>query len=233
MSLRLTSPHLGVAAAFAIAISARGQDSFPAPSRFWAAQTAPDSISMNWSVVPGVRYYRLYSIPAGGTATAIGESRGATADWWVFPIKAYGQPLRFGIEAVSESGEVSRRVISNEVVPERTTLGPAPPAPVSARAAASSNGTVTVTWDVVPDATGYTISRTAIPGGNRVVCRLCAPTGSFVDTDAVSGSKHTYRVVAITPKGTSRGVVSNEVTPSAGTAPTAATVPTAARGTFT
>ena len=47
MSSTLTSPYLGVFAAFAIALAARAQEPFPAPVRFWAAQTSPDAISIN------------------------------------------------------------------------------------------------------------------------------------------------------------------------------------------
>jgi len=135
MSAKIQCLCLGLATAFVTVLSVRAQDTFPAPARFWAAQTAPDTISLNWNGVPGVRYYRLYSVPGDGVGTAIGEARGATADWWVFPVKSYGQAMRFAIEAVSESGAVSRRVMSNEVVP-RAFQPPStwwPPAPAVRR----------------------------------------------------------------------------------------------------
>ena len=189
--------------------------SFQAPTDVWAAQTSPTDISLSWKRVPRARYYRLFALDANGIAKPAGEAR-SNSDWWVHAIGlkgigVYGQPLHFVIEAVSEAGSVSPRAAFNEVVPVKTTPATTP-GPASAVATASGNGQIIVTWDAVSNATAFSVTRTSVPGGTAVVCRLCQPTQRVVDVDPPNGARVRYRIFGYTPSGPTRPAVSNEVT---------------------
>ncbi len=187
LALRLTSPCLSAAAAFVSHFRPRPGFHSRADTLLGRANCSRYHLD-ELEPRAGSRYYRLYSIPAGGTAALIGESRGANADWWVFPIKGYGQPLRFAIEAVSESGLASRRVTSNEVVPERTTLG----------ASASTTGNRPRRRVQQRDgdcnlgcrSRRYRLHHLSHRNPRREPCGMPSlrPHREFVDNDAVSGS---------------------------------------------
>src|SRR4030095_7862330 len=71
----------------------------------------------------------------------------------------------------------------------------APPAVPTGVAAVPGNGTVALTWNIVPDATGYTVYRAPGPEGPFTV--LATPSApSTIDTQATNGTTCVYAVAA-------------------------------------
>jgi hypothetical protein len=200
-----------VVACLVCSATARQTAVFAAPDRLWAAQTSPTDITLSWQRVPGALEYRLYAIE-DGQPRQVGTTR-ASGDRFVQRVKAYDVPHRYAIEAIAENGAVSTRAAFNVVVPVKVTPGAVPP-PASATAAPEGEGAIAVRWDAVADATAYTIGRAVAPGGFRVICSLCpANTTTFRDAATTPGAKHTYTVVALTPRGASRPARTGQVVP--------------------
>ena len=85
-----------------------------------------------------------------------------------------------------------------------------PPAPRNLSARVNDDGSITLTWDALADAsvTGYQILRRRPPLGEKTLLVYVENTGStsttFTDTNVTAGIRHTYRVKAINEAGPGR-----------------------------
>jgi hypothetical protein len=189
----------------------------------WAAQTSPTEIRLAWTEVPGAVAYRVLCAVGNGAPRVLSVVGGTN--------RAAGDPLRrlFGIVVVREPGtyrcaiesvDAGKQVISraafNEVVPAKAAAAVAAPARVTATETAP--GEITLTWEEVPGATAYHISRSVFPNGLRPLCQFCPTGGTFVDREAEPGVRHLYAVSALSPAGESRRASSPPVTPGSGDA---------------
>lgn len=221
--------HLLILLVIALASAAERQNApFPAPTQLWAAQTSPTDITLVWQPVPGALTYRLYA-HRDGADRQVGTTR-ATGNRFIQRVTAVGVPHIYAIEAVAENGTVSPRVRFNEVVPVEAVPGPVA-APASVTATADPSGTVVVRWTAVPGATAYMVGRAVSPGGYRMICSLCPGNSTtYVDSATTAGAKHSYTVVALTPRGASRATRSGEAVaaaPAPPARPTATPAPVA------
>ncbi len=205
---------LAVAAAAALvagAVRLQAQE----PLRLWAAQTGPDQATLVWGEVPGAAEYRIHSGDPDGAGSpaarrplaSLGASsrqavlplRRITAGLWLVPVGSDGRPLG--------------KAPFNPVTPVRGVRPVGPPA--SATATVTGAEEVTLSWDPVPNATGYMILRAVQPNGFQMFCALCSTEPTYVDRDVTPGAVHSYAVAAIYPGGTSPRTTSNSVTPGA------------------
>lgn len=211
---------LMTATQFAYPVAA--QDKGPAPpTRLWAAQTDPTTITLVWQGVPGAVQYLVFGPKSkkGDAGAAIQQlaALGRSAARWVALVVSPGLSHQFSIQAVDAKGQVSDRVEFNAVIPQaKQAASTTVPPPSSVTAAQTGSGEVRIDWSAVPGATGYFLGRSVAPGGFNTLCQLCPTETNYLDTAVTAGAKHIYTVAAITPFGTSKKTRSNEVTPTSG-----------------
>jgi hypothetical protein len=213
------SAILFVGLSFATALSA--QDKGPAsPTRLWAAQTSPTTVTLVWWLVPGAVGYNVFGPkPVSGKSDVSAEllaRLGSNASRYIAPVAGPGWAHHYFVQAVDAKGQTSAKAEFNPVVPPAKQAVAAVPAPNFLKAEVTGPGEITLRWDAVPGATAYAIGRSVRPQGMGRLCELCPTETVYVDHDAVAGAVHVYRVTAIAPQGTSRPVLSGEVIPTAG-----------------
>lgn len=197
------------------------QDKGPAaPTRLWAAQTSPTTVTLVWQLVPGAVGYSVFGPkPASGKSDVSAEllaRLGSNASRYVARVAGPGWAHHYFVQAVDAKGQASPKAEFNPVVPPVKQAISAVPAPNFLKAEVTGPGEITLRWDAVPGATAYTIGRSVRPQGIGRLCELCPTETMYVDHDAVAGAVHIYRVTAIAPQGTSRPVLSGEVIPTVG-----------------
>lgn len=204
---------LALAAAMLLTAGARLGAQEQPEFRLWAAQTAPDQVTLAWSEVPGAVEYRVHL----GDPDAAG-SRAARQ-----PFSVWGGSGRGGVVPLREItaglflvavGSDGRRLVKapfNRVTPVRGVRPVA--APGSATATVTGAEEVTLSWDPVPGATAYMILRAVEPGGYQMLCPLCSSEPTYVDRDVTPGAAHSYAVSAFYSGGITERAQSNTVTP--------------------
>ena len=208
---------LMTATQFAYPVAA--QDKGPAPpTRLWAAQTDPTTITLVWQGVPGAVQYLVFGPKSkkGDAGAAIQQlaTLGRSAARYVALVVSPGLSHQFSIRAVDAKGQASDQVELNPVIPQaKQAASTMVPPPSSVTAAQTGSGEVRIDWSAVPGATGYFIGRSVAPAGFNSLCQLCPTETNYLDTAVIAGAKHIYTVAAITPHGTSQKTRSNEVTP--------------------
>jgi hypothetical protein len=224
--MRYAHPSLAVVTFTLLALSRTptlaAQDNGPAaPTKLWAAQTSPTTVTLVWQLVAGAAQYNVFgprpkSGSTGGGAELLARL-GSTASRYVTQLAGAGVTHHYFVQAVDAKGQVSQKAEFNPVVPPaKQAASSTVPAPSFLKAKVTGPGEVTLRWNAVPGATAYFIGRSVRPQGIGRLCDLCSTETKYVDHDAVAGAVHLYRVGAITPQGTSRPVMSNEVTPATG-----------------
>jgi len=179
--------------------------------RIFAAQTGRDQITLAWDEVPGSTEYLIYlpdpnkpGPPEPGSRPTISFSgsgrRAIVAGVSRMAAGAY-------LEAVGE-GTVLYRGTFNAISP--APLAP-PKAPAAVQARETAETEVTLSWNSVPGATAYMISRAMGGSGWQMLCDICPPNEEFVDTTATPGLDHIYSVAAIFPLGVSTRTSSNKL----------------------
>jgi hypothetical protein len=78
-------------------------------------------------------------------------------------------------------------------------IAPLPPTGLSGVA---GNPRVTLTWNLTPGATSYSLSRSTNNGSTYQIIASGLTTGSYVDTTAASGLRNAYRVAGVNYCGT-------------------------------
>ena len=185
----------------------------PAPQKIWAAQTSPTEVTLVWAPVRGATGYEVLAQQPGGALTVLRRIAGPTVARAVLPASSLGR----GGEAVPLLIRAIANGASSEAAPFNAVALATPGAakslvaPSNVRIAETSPGVITVTWDEVPGATAYSIGRVTGTSGLQRYCDLCPTGGMFVDT-VQAGVRHAYGIVAITPWGASRRVVSDTLT---------------------
>ena len=92
--------------------------------------------------------------------------------------------------------------------PAPTAGGTPPGQPPNLTAAAGRSGLVTLSWEMVPGATGYTIYRSTSPGTTPTPLQHVV-AHDYDDTTVTSGQSYSYRVAALS--GATEGAMSPEV----------------------
>ena len=211
---RLLPLLLSVSCAAASVTPIRAQES---PTiRMWAAQTAPNQVTLSWEEIPGAVEYRIYagdpdtaSNPAARRpiSTLSGSGRGGI----ITGMNRVSSGLY--LEAVGRDRRRIRKLAFNAVTPIRAAQ--AVTAPTEATATATGDTAITLSWTAVPGATAYILGRAVSPGGFRMLCALCSTDPKYVDRDVTPGARHSYMVTAVFPSGVSQRALSNIVTPGA------------------
>jgi hypothetical protein len=202
---------------FATALSA--QDKGPAsPTRLWAAQTSPTTVTLVWQLAAGATGYNVFGPrPKSGNTGELLARLGSNASRYVAQLAGTGVAHQYFIQAVDAKGQVSQKAEFNPVIPSaKEATSSAVPSPSFLKAEVTGPGEITLRWDAVPGATAYAIGRSVRPQGMARLCEICPTETMYVDQDAVAGAVHVYRVIAIAPQGTSRPVLSGEVIPTVG-----------------
>ncbi|GIP20907.1 fibronectin type III domain-containing protein [Paenibacillus sp. J22TS3] len=78
-----------------------------------------------------------------------------------------------------------------------------PPAKPSTLTTSGGDGKVNLTWDSVPNSTGYNVKRSTTAGGPYVTVSNNVPDTKYVDTTAVNGTQYYYVVTALNADGES------------------------------
>ena len=186
------------AAAVATPIGAQQSPSI----RMWAAQTAPNQVTLSWEEIAGAVEYRIYA----------GDPDAATNPAARRPISTLSGSGRGGIitgmsrvssglylEAVGRDRRRIRKLAFNAVAP--TKSAPVVAAPVEATATATGDTEITLSWTPVPGATAYMLGRAVRPDGYAMLCALCPTDAKYVDRNAAPGAAHSYTVAAVFPNG--------------------------------
>jgi len=198
----------------AVATPIRAQQS---PStRMWAAQTAPNQVTLSWEEIPGAVEYRIYA----------GDPDAATNPATRRPISTLSGSGRGGIitgmnrvssglylEAVGRDRRRIRKLAFNAVAPTKSV--PVLAAPAEVTATATGDAEITLAWTPVAGATAYVLGRAMGGGGYTMLCALCPTDATYVDRGATPGAAHSYTVAAVFPNGHSPRTTSNLVTPGA------------------
>ena len=184
--------------------------------RMWAAQTAPNQVTLAWEEIPGAVEYRIYAGDPDTTtnpaarrpiSTLSGSGRGGI----ITGTNRVSSGLY--LEAVGRDRRRIRKLAFNAVTPNRSAQ--VVTAPAEATATATSDTEITLSWTPVAGATAYMLGRAVSPGGFRMLCALCSTDATYVDRAATPGAAHTYTVAAVFPNGLSPRTTSNSVTPGA------------------
>ena len=184
-----------------------------APTKLWAVQIDPTTLTLRWASAPGATSYRLYHSSAGSPPQVIGNA-GARVTQWIVAIRPgmAGASQQFFIESRADPNLSSPRAAFPPITPVAGQLGVLPN-PTNVVATETSPGVVTLTWNAVPGATAYAIGKAVYPSGFARLCPLCEADAKYVDSNAGAGKKHTYSVIAMGPTGRSGAVQSNTLTP--------------------
>lgn len=169
------------------------------------ATAGNNQVLISWTPAPGATYYRVKRATdkRGPYVTTATVARASAIDNGVENGKTY----YYVVHALNAGGRSphSPRVSATPVPP------PPPPANVVALA---GNFRVSLTWDPVPTATGYSIKRATSPNGPfTTIGRI--PQNSYLDAAVTNGTTYYYSVRSAT------GVIKGPVTGPVAATPTA------------
>jgi hypothetical protein len=85
--------------------NALSAQTFPVPTKLWAAQISPTDIMLSWAKVPGAVLYRIHSV-TGASSKLLGEP-GASGDSYV--VRGLRQFYPRGLVTLGELGETTAR----------------------------------------------------------------------------------------------------------------------------
>ena len=193
-----------------------------AANKGWAAQTSRSEVTLAWTPDKSATSQRIV-FEFGGQRFILGTFVPAVARA-VYPLPRLsrlvgqrldglqGSPLIFRLESL-----VGQRVAGifdfNRVVPVSPAKALASKqAPAGVKAEQTGPGEITVTWEANPDAVAYAIGRAQGNEGFKMICALCSTEEArFVDTTALTGTRHVYTVQAVTVDGMGARATSNTV----------------------
>ena len=201
-----------------------GDATLAAPAKQWAARTSPSEITVVWQPVKGATAYAIHARKPDGSTVKIMQVAGATVGRIVIPVARLiaaqvmdhaEHVARLFIVAV-DGPKASTPVWFNEIFVGDAKAAQRPAAPANVQLRETSAGVLTLTWDEVPGATGYTIGRASGNEGFRRFCDICPTGGQLVDTVPATGVRYAYTVAALSPAGPSPRATSPAVTPTGG-----------------
>ncbi|WP_245856182.1 pectinesterase family protein [Paenibacillus rigui] len=166
------------------------------------AAAGNQQVTLTWNSVPEASYYKvLRSTVNGGPYTQVATNISALSFIDTDNTLMNGTRYYYVVTATSVSGIESMISDQTSVMPyEAPTVAPAAPAGFSAIA---NDGSVSLSWDPVADATSYTVNRstTSDSGYVSVASSLTSPV--FTDTSVVNGTQYYYVVTALNANGES------------------------------
>lgn len=152
------------------------------------ATSGNNQVLLSWSPVPGATYYRIKrATDKRGPYTTTGNvSRLSYIDNGVENGKAY----HYVVHALNAGGRSAHSA--------RVTATPVPPPPAPSRLIAlAGNFRVSLSWEPVPSATGYSLKRATSPNGPyATIARI--PQTSYLDAAVMNGTTYYYSVRSAT-----------------------------------
>jgi fibronectin type 3 domain-containing protein len=169
------------------------------------ATAGNNQVLIAWSAVPGATYYQVRRATnrRGPYVTAANVSRLSAVDNGV----ENGTTYHYVVHALNAGGRSAHSV--------RISATPVPPPPPPARVTAlAGNFRVSLTWEPVKTATGYSIKRSTSPGGPFTTLSRVQTT-SYLDSAVTNGTTYYYMVRSAT------GVIKGPLSPQVQATPTA------------
>ena len=190
MRLLPTFASLALAGVFAFSAPAAAATALPpapvaAPAQI-AAESGNGKVTLTWSPVPGAEGYRVYrgvkgvwiKTPVGRTTLTSHTSQGLEN----------GTLYSFTVAAYSKGGDG----------PLSLAISAMPLAPPGDITATAGDRRVTLTWLPSAGATSYTVYRRVGNDQDFTELTTGVMTSSFVDPQLTNGTRHYYRVTAVT-----------------------------------
>lgn len=191
-----------------------------------AATAGNAQVALQWNTVTGATSYKLYrsnssslqgdQIWSGAAATFL--NTGLTNGTMYF--------YRVAAASANGSSAPSAPVNAMPVAPP----APPPPAVPTGLAATPGNTQVSLVWNAVTGATGYTLFRSTAQGTQGAAVMSNQAATSFVNTALTNGTTYFYSVAALNANGTSLASAQVSAKPVAPPAPPAPTGLTATPG---
>lgn len=186
----LTTLALAIVVALRVSSAAAAGNDLPVapeiPPAHVAVEPGNGKVRLTWSPVPGAEGYRIY--------------RGVNGVWIKTPVArttltshlsqglANGTMYSFTVAAYTKGGNG----------PLSLAVSAMPLAPPEGVTATAGDRRVTLSWQVAAGATSYTIYRRIGNEPDFVELTTGVITSSFVDPQLTNGTRHSYRVSAVT-----------------------------------
>lgn len=183
----ITAVNAGGESAPSVEVQATPVAAPPAPSDV-VATAGNNQVLVSWGASPGATYYQIKRATdkRGPYVTTANVTRTSYVDNGAENGKTY-----FYIVHALNPGGRSPHSLRTSAVPV-----PPPPAPRNFMALAG-NSRVSLTWDAVGTATGYTLKRSDSPSGPFLTIARVSPP-SFLDADVTNGTTYYYQVRSAT-----------------------------------
>ena len=181
------------------------------------------SLTLSWDAVADATSYSIKRTPTSSTNAAEKLETGITETKFDFTGLDTGVTYKITVTAVNGSGSSVESTVSHQLAPIAVAK---PSAPTNlAATAGSTNGSLTLSWDAVANATSYTIKRTPenSNGGVKTEAGITATTFDFTNLD--TGVNYVFTVTAVNGSGSSAesSTVSHQLAPIAVAKPNAPT----------
>ncbi len=170
-----------------------------------AATAGNNQVLVSWAASTGATYYQVKRATdkRGPYVTAANVARTGYVD----NSAENGKTYYYIVHAVNPGGRSSHSL--------RTSAMPVPPPPAPAAfIALAGNSRVSLTWEAVAEATGYTLKRSTSPNGPFLTIARVTPS-SYLDSEVTNGTTYYYQVRSAT------GVVKGPLTSTVQATPTA------------
>ena len=175
-------------------------------------------VNLTWNVVAGASWYNVYRGDQNGNGLSLVDYDETTTGFHDSTVNN-GQTYTYFVYAVNAAGQGARSA-GLQITPGAADL----PAPTQTIAQANPDGSVSVSWTGVPNATQYYVYRSLAPGGEGqpYYGTQASYYKSFNDTGVSAGVTYFYKVTALDANG--EGPMSGEASAEPGVALPAATV---------
>ena len=181
------------------------------------------SLTLSWDAVANATSYSIKRTPTSSTNAAEKLETGITETKFDFTGLDTGVTYKFTVTAINGSGSSAESTVSHQLAPIAVAKPNAPTNLVAT--AGSANGSLTLSWDAVANATSYTIKRTPenSNGGVKTEAGITATTFDFTNLD--TGVNYVFTVTAVNGSGSSAesSTVSHQLAPIAVAKPNAPT----------
>lgn len=191
-----------------------------------AATAGNAQVSLQWNTVTGATGYRLFrSMSSSLQGDQIWSGAAAT---FLNTGLTNGTMYFYRVAATSANGSSTPSAPVNAM----PTAPPAPPPPAipTGLAATPGNAQVSLLWNPVSGATGYTLFRSTVQGTQGAAVISNQPATTFLNTGLTNGTTYFYSVAAVNANGSSLASAQVTAKPAAPPAPPAPTGLTATPG---
>jgi len=142
---------------------------------------------LTWKALTNANSYNIKrSAFSGGPYTLI--ATGITTTYFVDNSTGAGTPWYYVVSANNSAGESPNSA--------QVAVTPSLPAAPSAFTATAGNGMAFLSWNLVPNATGYTLSRTTTSGSGYTQVSAALTGTTFVDTGLSNGTTYYYTLAS-------------------------------------